>query len=152
MSRAEHFPQLPPHRLERWSNFGKWETPYFPAWLGIEIEELRQDYARLRLRYRPEWRQPAGVWHGGVIASLIDTVVVPAIGSGYDEPVDFFTIDMQLRYLAPIGEEDAIAEGWVVLRGRSIVFCDAEVRAASGAVAATATLVYKVSSRVQDLS
>ena len=43
-----------------------------------------------------------------------------------------FTIDMQLRYLAPIGEgEDAIAEGWVVQRGRQIVFCEAEVRAAT---------------------
>ena len=68
---------------------------------------------------------------------MIDSVVVPAIGSGYDEPRQLFTIDMQLRYLAPIGEEDAIAEGWIVRRGRQIVFCDAEVRAESGELAAT---------------
>jgi uncharacterized protein (TIGR00369 family) len=122
---------------------------FFPQFLGLDVEELRTDYARMRLAYRPEFRQPAGVWHGGVIASMIDTVVVPAIGGAYDEPRQLFTIDMQLRYLAPIGEEDAVAEGWVVKRGRSIVFCDAEVRAASGTLAATATLVYKVSSRVQ---
>ena len=151
MSRAEHFPELPPEQLERWSQFGKWETTWFPSWLGIEVEELRQDYAWMRLPYRPELRQPAGVWHGGVIASMIDSVVVPAIGSGYDEPRQLFTIDLQLRYLAPIGEEDAIAEGWIVRRGRQIVFCDAEVRAASGELAATGTLVYKVSSRSQVL-
>ena len=51
-----------------------------------KVEEIRQDYARMRLAYRPEFRQPAGVIHGGVIASMIDTVVVPAVGSGYDEP------------------------------------------------------------------
>ncbi len=102
----------------------------------------------MRLAYRPEFRQPAGVMHGGVIASMIDTVVVPAIGSGYDEPRQLFTIDIGLRFLAPIIEEDAIAEGWVVQRGRSIVFCDAEVRGAqSGTLAASATLVYKVSSK-----
>ena len=54
---------------------------------------------------------------------------------------------MQLRYLAPIVEEDAVAEGWIVQRGRQIVFCEAEVRAVSGTLAATGTLVYKVSSK-----
>ena len=59
-----------------------------------------------------------------------------------------FTIDMQLRYLAPIGEgEDAVAEGWIMQRGRQIVFCEAEVSTAIGTLAATGTLVYKVSSK-----
>jgi uncharacterized protein (TIGR00369 family) len=150
-SRAEQFAPLPAHRAARWAKFAQWETEYFPQFLGLVLEEVRTDYARMRLAYRPEFRQPAGVWHGGVIASMLDTVVVPAVGGGYDEPRQMFTIDMQLRYLAPIGEEDAVAEGWVVQRGRSILFCDAEVRAASGALAATASLVYKVSNRVQEI-
>ena len=147
MSRAEHFSPLPPERLERWSRFGEWDTIWFPQFLGLKLEEIRQDYARMRLAYRPEFRQPAGAIHGGVIASMIDTVVVPAVGSGYDEARALFTIDMQLRYLAPIVEEDAVAEGWIVQRGRQIVFCEAEVRTASGTLAATGTLVYKVSSK-----
>ena len=124
---------------------------WFPQFLGLKMEEVRSDYARMRLAYRPEFRQPARVWHGGVIASMLDTVVVPAVGSGYDEPRQMFTIDMQLRYLAPIGEgEDAIAEGWVVQRGRQIVFCEAEVSSVNGTLAATGTLVYKVSSKLQE--
>jgi uncharacterized protein (TIGR00369 family) len=115
---------------------------------GLVLAEIRQDYARMRLAYRPEFLQPAGVWHGGVIATMIDTVVVPAVGGGYDEPRQMFTIDIALRYLASIGPgEDAIAEGWVVKRGRQIVYCDAEVYGGSGALAATGALVYKVSSR-----
>jgi uncharacterized protein (TIGR00369 family) len=150
--RAEQFPPLPPERLERWSRFGKWESVFFPGFLGVQVEELRQDYARMRLAYRPEFRQPAGVVHGGVIATMIDTVVVPAIGSGYDEPRQMFTVDIALRFLAPIRDEDVLAEGWVVQRGRSIVFCDAEVRGAqSDAVAATGSLVYKVSSKPMPL-
>jgi uncharacterized protein (TIGR00369 family) len=151
MPRPEHFPALPAARLERWSRFGEWETTWFPQFLGLKMEEVRSDYARMRLAYRPEFRQPARVWHGGVVASMIDTVVVPAVGSGYDEPRQMFTIDMQLRYLAPIGEgDDAIAEGWVVQRGRQIVFCEAEVSSANGTLAATGTLVYKVSSKLQE--
>ena len=83
----------------------------------------------MRLPFRPEFRQPAGVVHGGVIASLIDSVVVPAVGSGYDEPRQLFTIDIQLRFLAPIIDDDLVAKGWITQRGRSVVFCDAEVRA-----------------------
>jgi uncharacterized protein (TIGR00369 family) len=150
--RSESFPAMPPERLAVWSRFGKWDTVWYPQFLGMEVEELRQDYARLRLPYRPEFRQPAGVIHGGVIASMIDTVVVPAIGSGYDEPRQLFTIDVQIRFLAPIVDDDIVAEGWVSQRGRQIVFCDAEVRAGSGTLAATGTLTYKVSSKPQVLA
>jgi len=145
--RAQRFPPLAADRLAIWSRFGKWDTVWYPKFLGIEVEEIRQDYARMRLPFRPEFRQPAGVVHGGVIASMIDSVVVPAVGGGYDEPRQLFTIDIQLRFLAPIVNEDLVAEGWVTQRGRSIVFCDAEVRGASGDLAATATLTYKVSSK-----
>lgn len=149
-SRASQFPPLAPERAERWSRFGNWDTVWFPQFMGLQVEELRQDYARMRLAYRPEFRQPAGVVHGGVIATMIDTVVVPAIGSGYDEPRQLFTIDIQLRFLAPIIDDDLVAEGWVVQRGRQIVFCNAEVRAAAGETpAASATLTYKVSSKPQ---
>ena len=146
-ARSEQFPPLAAHRYAIWSSFGKWDVEWFPKFLGIELEELREDYARMRLRYRPEFRQPAGVVHGGVIASMIDTVVVPAVGSGYDEPRRLFTIDIQLRFLAPIVAEDLVAEGWITRRGRQIVYCDAEVSSGSGTLAATATLTYKVSSK-----
>jgi uncharacterized protein (TIGR00369 family) len=148
-NRAEQFATLPPERVAHWSRFGKWNTVYFPQLLGFDLEEVRLDYARMRAPYRPEFRQPAGVVHGGVIATLLDTVVVPAVGAAYEVQPELFTIDMQLRYLAPIVDEDLVAEGWVVRRGRSIVYLDAEVRGGSGVLAATATLVYKVSSRPQ---
>ena len=145
--RAEQYAALAPERAAIWARFGKWDTVWYPQFLGVEVEEIRQDYARMRLPYRPEFRQPAGVVHGGVIASMIDTVVVPAVGSGYDEPRQLFTIDIQLRFLAPVIDDDIVAEGWITHRGRSIVYCDAEVRSAAGTLAATATLVYKVSSK-----
>ena len=150
MTRDDQFAVLPQHRAERWAKFGRWDTPYYPKFLGLDLEEVRLDYARMRLPFRPEFLQPAGVWHGGAIASLIDTVVVPAVGSGYDDMRAMFTIDLQLRYLAPIPEgADAVAEGWITRRGRSTLFCDAEVfvNDIGGELAATATLVYKVSSK-----
>ena len=112
------------------------------------LEEARTDYARMRLPFRAELTQPAGMLHGGALASLIDTVVVPAIGSAYEQRHVLLTLDMHVAYLDAIAGEDAIAEGWVEKRGRTIVYCRVEVRSASGTLASTASLVYKVSSKL----
>lgn len=146
-SRAEQFDLLPRSVLEQWSGFLQWsDQVYFPAMVGIEVEELRRDYARMRLPWRRELNQPQGLMHGGAIATLVDTVVVPAIGTAYDEPRPFSTIEMSVRYLGPVRQEDLVAEGWVMRRGRRVVFCDVEVRTASRVVVATAQLLYIVGS------
>lgn len=144
---ADRFLPLPAERAALWSTFARWQTVYFPQFVGVDLEEVRFDYARMRLPFRPELTQPAGVVHGGAIATLIDTAVVPAIGSAYDEPRALFTIQMQVEYLEPIAASDAIAEAWIEKRGRSTVFCRVEVRAATGALAAIGSVIYKVSSR-----
>ena len=146
-SNAARFAPLPPARAEAWKGFPGTDPVYFPGLVGLVLEEVRQDYARMRLPHRPELNQPAGVTHGGAIATLVDTAVVPAIASAYAERRPLFTINMLVQYLEPIVAEDAIAEAWVEKRGRSTVFCRVEVRTASGALATTASVVYKVSSR-----
>jgi uncharacterized protein (TIGR00369 family) len=143
--RAHQFAPLPPDAEARWANFLAWPgKTYFPTVVGLVKEEVRTDYSRIRLPYRVEFEQPAGIIHGGAIATLVDTVVVPAIGSAYPEFRPLFTIDMQLRYLSPVDKSDAIAEGWVRKRGRSIVFCDVDVWDTHGTLCATATMTYKV--------
>ena len=141
---ASRFEPLAPERAARWNDFGKWEQTYFSQVVGLELEEVRVDYARMRLPHRPELEQPAGAVHGGAIATLIDTVVVPAIGSAYDERRRLLTITMSIQYLSAVVGEDAVAEGWVEQRGRATAFPRVEVRAASGALAATGSVVYRI--------
>lgn len=142
---AANFAVLPEERRERFSTFLGSRPEFLPGLLGITLEEVRVDYSRMRLPYRPVLNQPAGVVHGGAIASLIDTVVVPAISTGYDEPRRLLTIDLQIQYMGAVIQEDAVAEGWVVKRGRSTVFLRAEVRTEKSGLVAAGTLVYKVS-------
>ncbi len=143
---AARFDPLPPEVAARWANFGSWgDEVFFPKHVGLVVEEIRTDYARIRLPWVPHVAQPAGVAHGGAIATLIDTVVVPAIGTAYDEGTLMSTISMNVQYLGPVVGTDAVAEGWIERRGRSIVFCRAEVRAGRGDLVATGTLTYKVS-------
>ena len=142
---AHRFEPLDPGTAAGWAAFGNWDEEYFATHIGLEVEELRRDYARMRLPWRPYVAQAAGVAHGGAIASLIDTVVVPAVGTAYPTGTSFSTISLNVQYLGPVVDVDAVAEGWVERRGRSIVFCRAEVRIGSGDLVATASLVYKVS-------
>jgi uncharacterized protein (TIGR00369 family) len=144
--RADDFPPMSPEMLERWSGFPSWsQGTNFNLHMGFVVEEMRTGYARLRMPIRPEIMQPAGIMHGGAIAGLIDTAVVPAIGSSGVEPTRMVTISMNINYMGAISDEDAVCEGWVTRQGRSIVFCSAEVTGAdSGRVCATGTLVYKV--------
>lgn len=146
---AARFGPLPEHILERWSKFCSHDG-YFPDRMGMVVEELRRDYSRLRLPWRAMFRQRTGLMHGGVIAALCDTTVVPAIAAHYEGDPRMGTIHLGVQYLRPVVDRDLVAEAWVEHRGRSVVYCRAEVRSvgSDGSVelAATATLVFRVSS------
>jgi len=51
-----------------------------PAW-GIEIEEAREGYARIRMTLRPEMLNGHGIAHGGMIFALADTAFAYACNS-----------------------------------------------------------------------
>lgn len=141
---AARFAPLPAEKTARWDLFNDHTRPYFTSTVGLLLEEVRTDYARMRLPYREDFEQPAGVVHGGAIMTLIDTVVVPAVGGAYDELMDLFTVSLTTNFLGAVVKDDAVAEGWVEKRGRTTVFCRSEVRTAGRGLVCTATLVYTV--------
>lgn len=144
-SRADQFAPLDDEAAQRWQRFGQSDQVWFPQYLGLSVEEVRLDYCRMRLTFRPELMQAGGVLHGGALAALLDSAVVPAIGGPLPLGSEFSTVDLHVQYLRPVRDEDVIAEGWVVRRGRSIVFGRSEASGAdSGELAATAVLTYNV--------
>lgn len=152
---AHRFEPASAATLSRWSALfeaGETSRPvgdtgmreFYASHLGMVFEEVRSDYARLRLPWNIHNSQPAGVLHGGAIASMIDMVVVPAVGSAYgSDEILMSTIELHVQYLGPV-TADAVAEGWVVRRGRSIVFTQVEVRDHLGQLAAMGTATYRV--------
>jgi acyl-CoA thioesterase len=147
--RADQYEELDPETKARWMGYGRQhaaEQDLFASILGLQVEDVRQDYCRLRMALRPALMQAGGVMHGGAIASLLDSVLVPAIGALLPAGSRFATVDLHVQYMEAVVDSDVVAEGWVVRRGRRVVFGQAEARAAStGRVAATAVLTYNVS-------
>lgn len=144
MTRANEFETLPSEK-ERFIIDAMMSLAPFPKFLGMRFEEVRLDYGRLSLPYRPELNQPAGMVHGGVIASMIDTVVVGPLMSALDAPPrKLLTIDLHIHYFDAGVEEDLVAEGWVRRRGRTIAFVSAEVTTASGKTLAAGNMAYRI--------
>ena len=144
-SRADLYEPLPPHLHARWMRYGAGKTVRFAELVGLVVEDVRVDYCRMCLPWRTEISQPFGVAHGGAVAGLLDSVVVPAIGAGYEDPVVFATTSLSMQYLGALRDEDAIAEGWVTKRGRSTLFCEAiAIGASSGRELAHALMTFQI--------
>ena len=153
-TRAERHEQLDDETITRWSRFATGDTTIFPVHLGFVIEDLRQDYCRMRLPNRTEMLQGAGIMHGGAIAALLDGVLVPAVGATLPRGARYSTVDLHVQFIRAVpgprpdgtGGEDAVAEGWVVRRGRTTAFCESEVFAAdSGRLVAKSVSTYNIS-------
>ncbi len=147
-NRADDFEPLPEEAARRWAKFGQSDTVFFPNLIGLAVEEVRIDYCRMRLPFKPELLHAGGIVHGGAIASLMDAVLVPAVGSTLDRNANYSTVDLHVQYIGALKDEDAIAEGWVTRRGRSVVFCESEAfGATSGRRIAKSILTYNISTR-----
>jgi uncharacterized protein (TIGR00369 family) len=107
-------------------------APYC-ARLGVVIEALSPDRARLRIPYKDENSNPGRALHGGVAASTIDIAGVLAAWSGRAAPAPATgTLDLAVDYLAAAIGEDIVAEARVLRRGKEIVYADVNVQNDAG--------------------
>ncbi len=107
-------------------------TPYHAA-LGIRVEEVARDRARIRVPYKDENSNPGRALHGGVAASTIDICGTLAAWTGFiPRPgLEVGTLDLSVNYLAAAIGEDIIATGAVLRRGKEIVYVDVDVQNAA---------------------
>ncbi len=140
---ADDFQPLEPEHERRLN--AAFNGAHYGRLLGMQVEEIRRDYGRLRLRFKPELLHPGGVVHGGAIASLIDTAAALAIFSGLDGPPrSSATVDLHVHYLEAAADEDLIAQAAIRRRGRSIVVVTVDVASASGTAVAHGELSFRV--------
>src|SRR6059036_1409041 len=123
-------------------------APYC-ARLGVVVEAIALDRARIRVPYKDENSNPGRALHGGVPASTIDIAGVLAAATGLaGRPVfDAGTLDLSVDYLAAAIGEDIIAEAGVLRRGKEIVYSDVDVRNDAGKPIAKGLVTYRALER-----
>jgi uncharacterized protein (TIGR00369 family) len=120
-------------------------SPYV-GHLGMRLIDVQPGSATLALPFDERLITIGTVVHGGAIASLIDTVAMVAAWSDAALPETFrgSTVGMTVSYLAPANREDVTATARVLRRGRSLVYLDVDVQAASGTLVAKGLVTYKI--------
>ena len=120
-------------------------SPYVKH-LGYALESIEADRAVLKMPFAETLVTAGSTVHGGALASLIDSAATAAAWSGAELPEGgrASTVDMSVNYLAPANGQDLTAEAHVLRRGRSLVHCDVDVRAADGVPVAKGVVVYKI--------
>ena len=123
-------------------------TPYC-ARLGVVVEALALDGARVRVPYKDENSNPGRALHGGVAASTIDIAGVLAATTGFaGKPIfDAGTLDLSVAYLAAAIGEDIVADAQVLRRGKEIVYVDVDVRNDGGKRIAKGLVTHRVLDR-----
>ena len=111
--------------------------------LGVEPEEVGHGYVRIVLELQPEHCNSFGIAHGGVIMSLLDAAMGLAARSAHQHGGGAMTLDMSSSFMSG-GHGRLIAEGRVLRSGRSINYCEAEVRNVDGELVAKSLGSFKL--------
>jgi len=114
----------------------------FSQLIGMKLIDLVPDSAVVAVDMRDDLRQPSGILHGGITATLIDTAMAFAVRTrvGIAEPTA--TIDLTVHYLRPHTEGRLTCTATVVRAGRRIFTVSAEVHNEEGKMIATGLSTY----------
>lgn len=114
----------------------------FAKLIGMRLEGLKMDEAVISIQMRDDLRQPSGVLHGGVTATLIDTAMAFAVITRLAEGERASTIDLTVHYLRPHTEGTFTCTARVVRAGKRIFTLSADVVNEAGKLIATAISTY----------
>ena len=114
----------------------------FSKLIGMRLVDLQPDEAVISIEMRDDLRQPSGVLHGGVTATLIDTAMAFAVRTrlGIDEATA--TVDLTIHYLRPHITGTFTCTAKIVRAGKRIFTVSADVVNDDGKHIATAVSTY----------
>lgn len=114
----------------------------FAKLIGMRLVDMRPGEAVLSIEMRDDLRQPSGVLHGGVTATLIDTAMAFAVRTRLGQDETTATIDLTVHYLRPHITGTFTCTAKVVRAGKRIFTVSAEVHNEEGKLIATAISTY----------
>jgi len=114
----------------------------FSQLIGMELVDLRLDTATIKIDMRDDLRQPSGILHGGVTATLIDTAMAFAVRTRMEATAATATIDLTIHYLRPHLDGAFTCTAKVVRAGKRIFTVSADVFGSDDRHVATAISTY----------
>lgn len=109
------------------------EAQGFLKLVGAEVVEIAPGAVVMALDRRPQVLQQGGLFHGGVIAFLIDNATTAAAGTVIDRSRHtVLTAEYKLNILAPARGDRLICRAAVLKPGRMLSVVEAKVHCCTG--------------------
>ncbi|MBE0593665.1 MAG: PaaI family thioesterase [Gemmatimonadales bacterium] len=118
------------------------EVP-FMEYIGLDPVCLEDGRCVTTLAWQPELANSRGDIHGGTVMSAIDFTMSAAARSHDRDRLGAVTMDMTTHFYDPARSMLTI-DARCIRRGRSLAFCEADVRNESGAVVVAARGIFKL--------
>jgi uncharacterized protein (TIGR00369 family) len=121
------------------------KTPFL-AGLGITFDRYEPDHVVLRLPFREDLTNDGTYYHGGVIASVIDTAGAAAAWSNhdFDKGTRASTVAMTVQYVGAAKRSDLVCTARAVKRGKELIFTEITAADDAGAIVAHGVQTYRI--------
>ena len=120
-------------------------TPFIKS-LGLRFERYEPDDVVGRIPFREDLTNDGTYYHGGVVASAIDTIGAAAAWSNHDfaKGVRASTVSMSIQYVGACKRSDLVCHAQTVKRGKELIFTEITATDADGSVVAHAVQTYRI--------
>ncbi|MGB2622881.1 MAG: PaaI family thioesterase [Candidatus Acidiferrum sp.] len=112
------------------------------ALLGLSLVSLDKGHVVFSMNVKPRHKQIHGVVHGGVLATVADTVAAIAAYTTVPRGTEIATVELKINFLEPVPGGRIRAEGRVLRTGRNFVVTECEIYLENGTMAAKALLTF----------
>jgi len=120
-------------------------TPFIGG-LGIVFERYEADDVTIRLPFREDLTNDGTYFHGGVIASVMDTAGAAAAWSNhdFDKGMRASTVAMSIQYTGAAKRCDLLCHARTARRRKELTFTEITATDADGNVVAHAVQTYRI--------
>ncbi|MHA1989461.1 MAG: PaaI family thioesterase [Candidatus Hodarchaeales archaeon] len=112
--------------------------------IGFKLVSFDYGKAKFEMHVDKRHHNPGGILHGGILCDIADAAMGVAFASTLEDNQTLTTINFQINFMKSIIEEDIIADGYLVKRGKSIGFLEAKIYDSKNNLVATASSSCKV--------
>ncbi len=113
--------------FERIRRQGREANPFFRL-MGVEIGEIREGWAELRMPVRQDMMNGVGWLQGGIFTALADEAMALALYTLTSRGERIATISESTSFVKGARDGTLVATGYVLKRGRKVAFMEGEVR------------------------
>ncbi|CCG01849.1 Thioesterase family protein [Blastococcus saxobsidens DD2] len=117
------------------------DTPSIGRLLGMRFDEVDHGHVVMSVKTRPDFSNPLGTVHGGIAATLLDSVVGCAVHTTLPAGVGYTTLELKVNYVRAVqtNGETLTATGSVIHVGRRTATAEGKVVDGHGKLIAHAT-------------